>query len=319
MDGWSCIGGVEAIVMPIVVFGSINMDLVARTPRLPTAGETITGFSFHTFPGGKGANQAVACARLGAKTYMVGRVGEDLFGGRLRDGLAAAGVDHTNVVVEAGSSSGVALIAVEESAENIIIVVPGANGRVGDRDLLRLERILTQSNVLVLQLEIPLKAVLDAARLGKENRVKVILDPAPARALPDELFPLLDIITPNETEAERLVGFPINTTKDAARAAKDLKVRGVQDVIIKMGSQGAFALIDGQERFFEAFQVKAVDTVAAGDAFNGALAVALSEGFPIEEAVRWGMAGGAKSVTKEGAQASMPDRDELQSLLLKQK
>jgi len=301
--------------MSIVVFGSVNMDLVARSARLPKPGETLTGHTFQTFPGGKGANQAVACARLGAKTFMVGRVGGDVFGKELKDELGAAGVDHANVVVDDNTSSGVALIAVEESAENMIIVIPGANGGVDEQDLRRLEGVLTQSKVLLLQLEIPLKMVIAAAKLAKEKDVKAILDPAPAQVLPDEVYPLLDIVTPNETEAELLVGFPIKTKQDAAKAAKILKGRGVQDVVIKMGSRGAFASMDGEEEFYEPFQVTAVDSVAAGDAFNGALAVALSEGLPIEDAIRWGMAGGALSVTKEGAQPAMPTRNELQTFL----
>ena len=301
--------------MRIVVFGSINMDLVARCARLPNPGETLTGHTFQTFAGGKGANQAVACARLGAVTAMVGRVGGDVFGKRLKDELGNAGVDHANVAVDPNTTSGVALIAVEDSAENFIIVIPGANGEVGEQDLLRLEDVLVQSKVLLLQLEIPLKAVIAGAKLAKDEGVKVILDPAPAQVLPDEIYPLLDIITPNETETELLVGFPIKTRQDAASAAGVLKDRGVRDVIIKMGSRGAVAYIDDRENFFEPFQVKAVDTVAAGDAFNGALAVALSESRPIEEAIRWGMAGGALSVTKEGAQPAMPKRDELKTFL----
>jgi ribokinase len=301
--------------MHIVVFGSINMDLVARTPRLPTPGETLTGYIFQTIPGGKGANQAVACARLGAATKMVGRVGGDVFGQNLKEQLGSAGVDHVNVAVDTNTSSGVALIAVEDSAENFIIVIPGANGLVGKQDLQRLKSVLTQSKVLLLQLEIPLDTVIAAARLAKDNGVKVILDPAPAKALPEEIYPLLDIITPNETEAELLVGFPIKNKQDAAKAAKLLKDRGVQNVIIKMGSRGAFALMADQEKFYEAFPVIAVDSVAAGDAFNGALAVALSEIRPIEEAIRWGMAGGALSVTKEGAQPAMPKRNELITFL----
>lgn len=303
--------------MSIVVFGSINMDLVARTPRLPAPGETITGQSFQTFPGGKGANQAVACARLGAKTLMVGRVGGDVFGGTLKAELEAAGVDHTNVEVDAQVSSGVALIAVEDSAENIIIVIPGANGQVNEKDLLRLESVLKKSKILLLQLEIPLEMVVAAAKIAKENNVKVILDPAPAQALPEELYRLINIITPNESEAALLVGFPVESQEDASRAVKVLKERGVGHSIIKMGSKGAFAKINGKEEFFEAFPVTAVDTVAAGDAFNGALAVALSEEKSIDEAIRWGMAGGALSVTKEGAQPAMPTRNELLAILEK--
>jgi ribokinase len=301
--------------MSIVVFGSINMDLVARTPRLPARGETLTGQSFQTFPGGKGANQAVACARLGAKTFMVGRVGGDVFGGTLKAELEAAGVDHTNVEVDTQVSSGVALIAVEESAENIIIVVPGANGQVSEKDLPRLENALEKSKILLLQLEIPLEMVVAAAKIAKEKGVKVILDPAPAQALPEEVYSLVDIITPNESEAAYLVGFPVENQEDASRAVKVLEKRGVGQSIIKMGSKGAFAYMDGKERFYDAFPVTAIDSVAAGDAFNGALAVALSEGKPIEEAVWWGLAGGALSVTKEGAQPAMPERNELLAIL----
>ena len=303
--------------MSIVVFGSINMDLVARTPRLPAPGETLTGHSFQTFPGGKGANQAVACSRLGAKTYMIGRVGSDVFGGTLKAELEAAGVDHTNVEVDAQVSSGVALIAVEESAENMIIVVPGANGQVNENDLPRLESALERSKILLLQLEIPIEMVISAARIAKEKGVKVILDPAPAKALPEEIYSLIDIITPNESEAASLVGFPVENQEDASRAVRELEERGVGQAIIKMGSKGAFTIIDGNEKFFEAFPVTAVDTVAAGDAFNGALAVALSEGKLIQEAIQWGMAGGALSVTKEGAQPAMPERNELLAILEK--
>jgi len=246
---------------------------------------------------------------------MVGRVGGDVFGDTLKDGLAAAGVDHTYVEVDTGVSSGVALITVEDSAENAIVAIPGANGRVGDQDLQRLERVLGQSRILLLQLEIPLEMVVAAAKAARERGVKVILDPAPAQAMPDELYASVDILTPNETEAGFLVGFPVESPEDAAGAARTLHERGVQGVIIKMGGRGALALIDGRVASFDAFPVAAVDTVAAGDAFSGALAVALSEGKSIEEAILWGTAGGALSVTKEGAQPAMPRRDELLALL----
>jgi ribokinase len=303
--------------MSIVVFGSINMDLVARTPRLPSPGETLTGHTFQTFPGGKGANQAVACARLGAKTFMVGRVGSDVFGGRLKAELATAGVDHTNVEIDTEVSSGVALIAVEESAENMIIVVPGANGQVGEDDLLRLESVLARSKILLLQLEIPLEMVVAAAKMAKEKGVITILDPAPAQSLPETIYSLIDFITPNEKEAAFLVGFPVEDQEGAARAVQVLEARGVGQAIIKMGSKGAFTFIDAEERFFDAIPVTAIDSVAAGDAFNGALAVALSEGKSAEEAVQWGVAGGALSVTKEGAQPAMPDRKDLLAILEK--
>jgi ribokinase len=238
-----------------------------------------------------------------------------VFGKRLKEGLGAVGVDHSNVAVDDKTSSGVALIAVEDSAENMIIVIPGANGGVGNQDLQRLDGVLTQSSVLLLQLEVPLEMVIAAAKLAKGKDVKVILDPAPAQTLPEGIYPLLDFITPNESEAEMLVGFPINTKEDANRAAKILRTRGVRNVIIKMGGRGAYGLLGDKAAFFEPFQVTAVDTVAAGDAFNGALAVAINEKLPAEEAVRWGMAGGAMSVTREGAQPSMADREEILRLI----
>jgi ribokinase len=246
---------------------------------------------------------------------MVGRVGGDIFGFQLKEELGAAGVDHLYVAVDPDVSSGVAVIAVEDSAENFIIVIPGANGRVENSDLEKLENVLADANVLLLQLEIPLEAVLAAAEAAHSKGVTVILDPAPARELPDALYPLLDWITPNEREAELLVSFPIETQAGAARAAAILQERGVGNVIIKMGRRGAFALMDDQSAFFDAFVVNAVDTVAAGDAFNGALAVALSQGQPLHSAVRWGLAGGALSVTKAGAQPAMPRRADLLAFL----
>ncbi|MBW8012859.1 MAG: ribokinase [Chloroflexi bacterium] len=301
--------------MSIVVFGSINMDLVARTPRLPAPGETLIGHAFQTFPGGKGANQAVACARLSSLTWMVGRVGGDVFGDILIEELAAAGVNHTFVEVDPAVSSGVAIIAVDDQAENNIIVIPGANGNVGRDDLPRLEKAMEGAKILLLQLEIPMDVVVAAAKLAKEKAVTVILDPAPAQELPDELYSYVDIITPNETEAAALVGLSIKSVEDAEGVGQDLLIRGVNQVIVKMGGLGAHSVNSDGGKFYPAIPVDAVDTVAAGDAFNGALAVALSDGEPIEKAIRWGIAGGALAVTKEGAQPAMPERKELLALL----
>ncbi|GIW03267.1 ribokinase [Roseiflexus sp.] len=299
--------------MTIVVFGSINMDLVVRTPRLPAPGETLTGHSFFTAPGGKGANQAVACARLGAPTRMVGRVGDDLFGEQLRHSLRSFGVQDDGVLTTPGPS-GVALIAVDDAAENTIVIVPGANGAVGSEDMPRLERALDGARALLLQLETPLATVAAAARAGRARGATVILDPAPALPLPDELYALADILTPNESEATTLTGIPVHDEQSAAAAARALRARGARTVIIKLGARGALAADANGVRFWPAFTVTAVDTVAAGDAFNGGLAVALSEGRPFEEAIRWGLAAGALSVTKHGAQPSMPDRAELLAL-----
>jgi ribokinase len=301
--------------MDIVVFGAINMDLVARSPHLPAAGETLTGYSFHTAPGGKGANQAVACARLGISTTMVGRVGDDAFGVELREDLQSAGVDATWVRKRPGTSSGVALIFVDDAAENSIVVVHGANGTVDADDLEGLAKVLDGAKLLLLQLEIPLEMVEAAARMGKERGVTVILDPAPAKDLPDSIYPLVDILTPNESEAAALTGMQISDAESAATAARELLQRGCGRVIIKMGSRGAYSAGPDGGRPLPAFPVEAVDTVAAGDAFNGALAAALCQGLPFNEALRWGLASGALAVTRSGAQEAMPSLDELRELL----
>ncbi|RME99281.1 MAG: ribokinase [Chloroflexi bacterium] len=302
--------------MTLLVFGSINMDLVAQTPRLPAPAETIIGHQFFTAPGGKGANQAVAAARLNTPVKMIGRVGGDGFGAELRQNLDAAGVDTSAIFTDTGVSSGVAIIAVDDNAENNIILVPGANGRVDQSDVNRLAEHLPGAQALLLQLEVPLDATIAAARLAREQDVTVILDPAPAQNLPPELYRLVSIITPNEVEAAQLVGFAVNTPDDAFKAADILLDRGVQTAVVKMGAQGVvFANRSGERGFIPAFEVLAVDTVAAGDAFNGGLAVALIEGHPLPEALRRGAAVGALSATKPGAQPSMPGRAEFDQFL----
>ena len=300
--------------MAVVVFGSINMDLVVRTPRLPTPGETLTGHTFFTAPGGKGANQAVACARLGVPTRMVGRVGDDLFGEQLRASLRSFGVQDDGVLTTPGPS-GVALIAVDDTAENTIVIVPGANGAVSIADIPRLERALDGARALLLQLEVPIETVVAAARAAHTRGVTVILDPAPALPLPDELYALADIITPNEHEAATLTGIAVRDDQGAIAAARALIARGARRVAIKLGARGALTADTEGEQFWSSFTVTPVDTVAAGDAFNGGLAVALSEGRSFDEAIRWGLAAGALSVTRHGAQPSMPERNEVLTLL----
>jgi len=300
--------------MAIAVFGSINMDLVVRTPRLPVPGETLTGHTFFTVPGGKGANQAVACARLGVPTRMVGRVGDDGFGEQLRASLRGYGVNDAGVLTTPGPS-GVAVIAVDDAAENTIVIVPGANGAVSVADVARLEQALSDVRVLLLQLEVPLDAVIAAARAARDRGVVVILDPAPAQALPEELYTLADIITPNESEAAILTGLTVADDAGAAEAARVLLARGARRAIIKLGARGALVADSSGERLAPAYAVTPVDTVAAGDAFNGGLAAALSEGRSFDEAVRWGLATGALSVLKSGAQPSMPERSELMRFL----
>jgi ribokinase len=249
---------------------------------------------------------------------MVGRVGGDAFGMELRQSLQAVGVAVTLVEVEpvprpgeVAVSSGIALIAVDDTGQNNIIVIPGANGRIAQPDLARLETALDDAQILLLQLEIPLAMVVAAAKMAHERGILVMLDPAPAQMLPAELYPFVDVLTPNETETAVLTHTTIHNETDATQAAQILLGRGTKRVVIKMGSRGAYVADSGGGRFYEAVRVTAVDTVAAGDAFNGALAVALSEGHPFDEAMRWAIAGGALAVTQPGAQAAMPDRSNL--------
>jgi ribokinase len=248
---------------------------------------------------------------------MIGRVGSDAFGVALCRNLTAVGVDISAVFIDSETSSGVAVIAVDDQAQNNIIIIPGANGRIGQTDVDRLAGYLSGAKILLLQLETPLAATIAAARLARQAGVKVIFDPAPARDLPAGLYPLIDIITPNEVEAAQLVGFAIKTEADAACAADILLERGVGAAIIKMGAAGVvYAASQPEARgTFPAFKVKAIDTVAAGDAFNGGLATALLEGQTLSEAIRWGAAAGALSATKAGAQPSMPTRAEFDTFI----
>lgn len=305
--------------MSVLVFGSINMDLVVQTPHLPALGETLTGHSFATIPGGKGANQAVAVARLGVPTKLIGRIGGDAFGQDLLKDLQTSGVGCEQLLIDQDTHSGVAVIAVDKAGENHIIVVPGANGRVDETDVDRFKPLLQQASVLMLQLEIPLSAVVAAAKAAKAAGVTVILDPAPARSdLPDELYAYVDIITPNQVEASQILGFPVPDLETAAQAATLLHQRGINIVIIKLGKRGAFCKTAETEFKIPSFPVQAVDTVAAGDAFNGGLAAGLATGLSIQQAAMQAAAVAALSVTRHGAQPSLPTRIELDTFLAKQ-
>lgn len=306
--------------MSIIVFGSINIDLVTRTPRLPEAGETLIGHSFATVPGGKGANQAVACARLGAETHMVGRVGGDNFGPSLLESLQSNGVITERVYVDQTASSGLATIAVDDNGQNNIIIVGGANANVGQTDLTRLNELLSDPNlsqpkILLLQLEVPLPMVVQAAEMAHRAGAIVVLDPAPAQELPAELFGLIDIITPNETEAEFLAGFPIESVTDAESAARLFHQRGVDQVIVKMGEKGAVYADQTGIHYIAALPVTAIDTVAAGDAFNGGLAEALNRGESFDDALMQAMKVGAYAVTQPGAQDAMPTKADLETFM----
>ncbi|MBA3468966.1 MAG: ribokinase [Herpetosiphonaceae bacterium] len=301
--------------MAVVVFGSINMDVVVRLPRFPNPGETLFGHSFFTAPGGKGANQAVAAARLGAMTRLIGQVGADAFGATLLATLQVDKIDIAGVISQPGQSSGVAFISVDDRAENRIIVVPGANASIGAAHLARLDAALDGAHVLLLQLEVPLAMVVEAARLARQRGVLVVLDPAPAQTLPTELYALTDILTPNQVEAAMLVGHPVESDADVAQAAQTLLERGVSIVVIKLANKGVYWTDGITAQFVPAFRVVAVDTIAAGDAFNGALAAALAEKQPAHTAISWGMAAGALAVTKSGAQPALPDRTAVMLLL----
>lgn len=299
----------------VVVLGGINMDLVTYSNRFPGAGETIAGERFLTYPGGKGANQAVAAARMGARTVMVGRVGGDIFGPQLVDGLRTEGIDVSWVTVASGESSGIASISIDRTGQNRIIQVLGANSTCGSEQASAVASALLGANTLMLQLEVPMEVSLSAAREARAQGKTVILDPGPVRSIPPSLFRFANIITPNETEAEAIVGFQVNSRDAAARAAESLLSKGAEAAVVKLGAQGAYYASARSSGFQAAFSVRAVDTVAAGDAFNGALAVYLAEGAPLADAVRVACAAGALAVTTTGAQDSMPTRASVDALL----
>lgn len=301
--------------MSILVFGSINFDLTTYVPHLPALGETLRGHSFITVPGGKGANQAVAAARLGAPTKFIGRLGNDAFGREVMPIIQKEGIDMSGILVDDKHGTGLAVISVDDKADNSIVIVSGANMALDDSDADRCIREFNNAKLVMLQLEVPLEACLKVARAAHDKGVKVIWDPAPALELPTEAYQLTDYMTPNEVEAGMLVGFQPKTVEEAKKAAGILRQRGVRVAIIKLGALGAYYESDTEFGFMPSFIVNAIDTVAAGDAFNGGLAVALLEGKAITEAVRWGSAAGAIATTKPGAMPSMPYRRELDQLL----
>ena len=304
--------------MSILVIGSINMDLTTYVPKLPRPGETLRGSSYITVPGGKGSNQAVAAARLGAKTRFIGRVGDEGFGKEVLEIVSGEAVDVSQVILDPDHGTGLAVISVDETAQNSIIIIPGANNALDESDVERAKALSGDTKVLMLQLEVPVEVSLSAARFARENGITVIFDPAPAAAIPDEAYSLIDYITPNETETEALVGIMPANPGEAAQAAGILRQRGTQNAIIKMGAQGAYFQGPQGEGFMPALKVDAIDTVAAGDAFNAGLAVALEEGKNLEVAVRWGAAAGAIATTRKGALPAMPFRAELEKLLAEQ-
>ena len=298
---------------PIVIVGSVTMDLVSRTRQIPRIGETVIGASFETTPGGKGANQAVAAARLGYPVKMVGMVGDDAYGPALLENLAHSGV-VTAAMEQVPGPSGLAPIFLAESGENAIIVVPGANGKMDTTAVDRHSALIRSAGMVFCQLELPLPTVSHMLALCAEASVPVMLDPAPAAPLPDTIWSQVAWFTPNETEA----AFYLGETLQVEDGAKHLLARGLTGVVLKRGSEGSYvAVTGGKAAWVKPFPVNAIDTVGAGDCFNGAFAVALLEGLDPWSAARFASAAAAISVTRHGAQASMPSRADVDDFLAK--
>jgi ribokinase len=306
------------VARSIVVVGSSNTDMIVKLDRIPKPGETRLGGEFITAAGGKGANQAVAAARAGGAVTLVARVGRDMFGERAVAGLAENGVNVDHLQYDK-CPSGVALIFVAKDGENSIAVASGANAKLSPVDVRKAKSAFTKAHVVMMQLESPLETVQAAADLAAARGALVILNPAPARPLPDKLLKKVTILTPNESEVELLTGVVVKSDASCARAAEILRRKGVETVIITLGANGAFVASPESQQRVAGFKAKAIDTTAAGDVFNGALAVALAEGSPLIAAVRFANAAGALSVTRIGAQPSAPTRPEIENLLKRQR
>jgi len=301
----------------LVVVGSINLDLVSVAPRIPLRGETLTGSSFGSFPGGKGANQAYAAARLGTPVSMIGKLGNDSFGAELRANLESVGVDTTAVEVEP-TSSGIAQIITAENGENVIVVIPGANGSVSPLYVEKHLDVIRNASIVLAQLETPLETVEYLASVTRKEGIPLVLDPAPARPLPESLLERVDWLTPNESETCSLLGLKSQDVpeEELQEIAETLLQRGCRNVLLKLGQHGCFlALADGRRIHIPAYVVRSIDSTAAGDAFNGAFASALIEGHEPVRAASWASAVAAISVTRRGAQPSMPTSAEVQIFL----
>jgi ribokinase len=302
----------------IVVVGSVNLDLVCSGRRIPAPGETVQGEKFQTFFGGKGANQAVAVARLGYPVSMIAKVGDDEFGAQLRRGLQTAGVNVREVGTAKDSASGVALISVDAKGQNSIVVIPGANGRLLPVDLERALPVLRSAGMVLTQLETPMETVEFLCEIAARHDIPLMLDPAPARALSRKILSQVSFLTPNETETSALCGTSPSKLKVSTiiGCAAELKSKGAQNVVVKLGARGAY--IDsagGLRKMVPSFKVPVVDSTAAGDAFNAGLAVALLRNLSFSEAARYATAAGAVSVTRAGAQPAMPNSEEVEAFL----
>ncbi|MDX1428925.1 MAG: ribokinase [Rhodothermales bacterium] len=296
----------------VVVVGSANMDLVVNCERFPDPGETLLARRFDMFPGGKGANQAVACARLGSTVHFIGKMGDDVFRDQLVKSLGENGVNLERLKIDPIAPTGIAVITVDSSGQNQIIVSSGSNMSLRPDEVEEEADVLAHAKVVLLQLEVPLDTVERSARLAKEGGATVILNPAPAAPLSDSLLGFVDLITPNMGELEVIAGVPVRGVRDVEGAARTLVGRGVDCVVVTMGEQGALSITAEKSHLFQARRVDAVDTTAAGDAFNGALAHSLAAGHPLDKGIELANAVAAYAVTKPGAQPSMPTMHELQ-------
>lgn len=300
----------------IIVVGSSNIDMTAMVDSLPRPGETIGGARFIQANGGKGANQAVAAARLGGDVMFATCVGNDLNGKALKDVFASDGINTKNHKMTDEAPTGTALIMVDKYAENCIAVAPGANGCLTPEDMDAMEGDFAEADILLVQLEVPMPTVCRAIELAAKHGLKVILNPAPVAPIPEHMFPMIHLITPNETEAEKLTGVKVCTSDDAVKAAQVFFDKGVQNVIITMGASGSIICTkDGETTYVPTRKVDAVDTTAAGDVYNGGIATALSEGKTLEAAAKFASVASSISVTRLGAQNSVPTRKEVNDIL----
>ncbi|MGM8364977.1 ribokinase [Virgibacillus sp. W0181] len=300
----------------IIVVGSYVVDLMSRTPHIPTAGETVLGGPFRMGPGGKGGNQAVAAARLGSEVTMVTKVGEDIFGDEAIKNFEQEGISSKYITRHPDEVTGTALIAVDDHSENMIVVAPGACGKITKADVEKAKADFETADIVLLQLETSMEAVEATVNLAHSLGKQVVLNPAPYQEVTNDLLSKVTYVTPNETEASLLTGIEVNDEASARKASKILVEKGVNKVIITLGKQGCF-VYDGSDdgRFVQAYQVKAVDTTGAGDAFNGAFATFIADGFSLDEAVGRANAVGALSVTKVGTAPAMPYKNELETFI----
>ena len=307
----------QIVMMKLAVIGSANTDLTVSASQLPRPGETISSGEFRVSYGGKGANQAVAALRAGCPTTLLTKIGRDPYGDLLFEHLVQSGLglDPIGLLRDAEMPAGVALIALDREGNNQIVVAPGSNHRLTPQDLEASEHFWGDADLLLLQMEIPQETVECALKLAKRRRMTTILNPAPVAPLGPEIYSYVDILTPNEREASDLTEVEVRTVDDARRAAENLRSRGCSTVIITLGKDGALLSSKAGEEHFPAFPVRSIDSVAAGDAFNGALAAALSFGSTLPEAIRFANGAGALSTTRRGAQESLPERDEIEDLL----